>query len=234
MSGIAAVQGRIAALQSRIDNLSGVTPTRTVETASAGAAPSTGFATALSAALGTSSSTALGTSGTAAAGIGQVSALGAAGASTLGGLGLAGAQPGAGSAVVEGAMKYLGVPYVWGGETAFGMDCSGLVQRVFADLGVTVPRVARAQATVGTEIPSLAQARPGDLIVTRGGAHIAIYLGDNKIIHAPQPGENVSIREMFETDADILTIRRVLPAAQEATAVDYDRLALQLASGGAL
>lgn len=226
MSGIAAVQGRIAALQSRIDNLAGVAPSSTAQTASAGAASSAGFATALSAALGTSGSTAAGT--------GQVSALGTTGASALGGLGLAGAQAGTGDAVVEEAMKYLGVPYVWGGEDASGMDCSGLVQRVFADLGVTVPRVARAQATVGTEVPSLAQAQPGDLVVTRGGAHIAIYLGDNKIIHAPQPGENVSIREMFETDADILTIRRVLPAAQETTAVDYDRLALQLAAGGAL
>lgn len=124
-----------------------------------------------------------------------------------------------GADVVATAKGYLGVPYVWGGnDPKIGLDCSSLVQHTFRDLGVELPRVARDQAKVGTEVPSLAEARPGDLIVTRGGAHIGIYLGDNRMIHAPRPGEKVSIRDLFETDADIMTIRRVVPAAQAAQA----------------
>ncbi|WP_218220607.1 C40 family peptidase [Nesterenkonia sp. Act20] len=118
-----------------------------------------------------------------------------------------------GSDVVAQAKKYLGVPYVWGGTNPdVGLDCSGLVQLVFKDLGVKVPRVTYDQLKTGTEIPTLAQARPGDLIVTRNGDHIGIYAGDNKILHAPKPGKDVEIREMFERDADILTIRRVVDA----------------------
>ena len=118
-----------------------------------------------------------------------------------------------GSDVVQTAKKYLGIPYVWGGNNPkIGLDCSSFVQHTFRDLGVELPRVARQQAKEGTEVPSLAQAKPGDLIVTRGGGHIGIYLGDNKMIHAPRPGESVSIRKLFETDATIMTIRRIVPS----------------------
>jgi cell wall-associated NlpC family hydrolase len=118
-----------------------------------------------------------------------------------------------GTDVVAAAKKYLGVPYVWGGNNPkIGLDCSSFVQHTFRDLGVELPRVARQQAKEGTEVPSLSQAKPGDLIVTRGGGHIGIYLGDNKMIHAPRPGESVSIRKLFETDATIMTIRRIVPS----------------------
>ncbi len=118
-----------------------------------------------------------------------------------------------GGDVVREARKYLGVPYVWGGNNPkIGLDCSSFVQHTFRDLGIKLPRVARDQAKEGMEVPSLAQAKPGDLIVTRGGGHIGIYLGDNKMIHAPRPGETVSIRKLFETDAQIMTIRRIVPA----------------------
>ena len=99
-----------------------------------------------------------------------------------------------GGDVVREARKYLGVPYVWGGNNPdIGLDCSSFVQHTFRDLGIKLPRVARDQAKEGTEVPSLAQAKPGDLIVTRGGGHIGIYLGDNKMIHAPRPGRGVEI-----------------------------------------
>ena len=119
-----------------------------------------------------------------------------------------------GDDIVAAARKYLGVPYVWGGESLSegGFDCSGLVQKVFGEFDIDLPRVARQQMHSGTEVASLAEARPGDLIVTRGGGHIMIYIGDNKVLHAPRPGQDVQIRDMFETDADIDTIRRIVPA----------------------
>ncbi|SEB14678.1 C40 family peptidase [Leifsonia sp. 21MFCrub1.1] len=121
-----------------------------------------------------------------------------------------------GADVVADAKKYLGVPYVFGGTSAFGLDCSGLVQRVFKDLGIDVPRLVSGQSTVGTEVPSLAQAQPGDLIVTNGGEHIVIYAGDGKVIHAPSEGRTVSLVNNWMSDSDIVTIRRVLPQAAPA------------------
>jgi len=139
-----------------------------------------------------------------------------------------------GSDVVATARKYLGVPYVWGGDSLAegGLDCSGLVQLVFSELGVSLPRVARQQMHAGQEVPSLAQARPGDLIVTRGGAHIGIYVGDNKLLHAPRPGADVEIRELFETDADITTIRRIVPADGGAVGTDILAAAQAAAATG--
>jgi cell wall-associated NlpC family hydrolase len=114
-----------------------------------------------------------------------------------------------GSDIVEAAKKYIGVPYVFGGEDATGMDCSGLVQRVLADLGVEAPRVVSTQQNMGVAVPSLAEAQPGDLIVTHNADHIVIYAGDGQIIHAPYAGRDVSLQKNYLTDADIQTIRRV-------------------------
>ncbi len=121
-----------------------------------------------------------------------------------------------GADIVAQAKNYLGVPYVFGGEDRSGMDCSGLVQRVLADLGIDVPRVVKDQADVGVEVPSLAEAQPGDLIVTKGEGHIVIYAGDGMVIHAPSPGKVVEHRNNWLTDGDIATIRRMVPAAEAA------------------
>lgn len=122
-----------------------------------------------------------------------------------------------GAGIVAAAEKYLGVPYVFGGEDSTGMDCSGLVQRVYADLGIEVPRLVSGQMTIGTEVASLAEAKPGDLIVTGGGDHILIYAGDNQVIHAPYEGRTVSRVDAYMDDSEITTIRRVIPD-QAATA----------------
>ena len=117
-----------------------------------------------------------------------------------------------GSEVVAAAKKYLGVPYVWGGtDPATGLDCSGLVQRVYRDLGIELPRVSRDQAQAGRPVASMADARPGDLLAFHSPVdHIAIYLGDNMMIEAPRPGKNVQISSVWEPPS---AIRRVLPEA---------------------
>jgi cell wall-associated NlpC family hydrolase len=164
---------------------------------------STAFAQALAAAMG-ATATGSATTGTAATG---AAAPTAAATATPGATGVSGSD------IVEAAKKYLGVPYVFGGEDASGMDCSGLVQRVLADLGISAPRVVSEQQYIGIEVASLAEAQPGDLLVTHNADHIVIYAGDGKIIHAPYPGKDVVLRDNYLTDADIQTIRRVAPAA---------------------
>lgn len=119
-----------------------------------------------------------------------------------------------GNDVVADAMKYLGVPYKWGGtDPSTGLDCSGFVQRVYRDLGIDLPRTAAEQARQGTPVASLADAKPGDLVAfdrsrSRGGIdHIGIYIGDNKMIVAPKTGDVVKIQNI--TDEPV-AIRRIV------------------------
>lgn len=125
-----------------------------------------------------------------------------------------GTSPGA--QVVADAERYLGVPYVWGGTSATGFDCSGLVQHVYGDLGVSLPRTSEEQATVGTAVPSLAQAQPGDLVFFAGTdgtasspGHVGIYIGNGEMIDAPYTGASVRI----DPAGQPVAIRRLLPAA---------------------
>ncbi|MGV8846787.1 NlpC/P60 family protein [Tessaracoccus sp.] len=124
-----------------------------------------------------------------------------------------------GQDVVADASRYLGVPYVWGGTNPkVGLDCSGFTQLAYKDLGVTLPRTADAQARQGVAVPSLAQARPGDLVAfdnAAGGGmdHIGIYIGNGKMIVSPRSGENVKIQNVGKPDA----IRRII--AQPATSL---------------
>jgi cell wall-associated NlpC family hydrolase len=116
-----------------------------------------------------------------------------------------------GAAVVADAQKYLGVPYVLGGtDPAKGLDCSALVQRAYADLGVALPRTSQQQALQGTPVASLADARPGDLVCFGNPAtHIGIYVGDGKMIVAPHTGTDVQIQPIGKTPS---TIRRIVAA----------------------
>ena len=92
------------------------------------------------------------------------------------------------------AMQYLGVPYVWGGASPSGMDCSGLVVVVYGQLGISVPRTAAAQYSAGTPI-SYSELAPGDLVFFGYGgiSHVGIYIGGGSMIHAPFEGEVVQI-----------------------------------------
>lgn len=122
----------------------------------------------------------------------------------------------AGGGIVAAAAKYEGVPYVFGGTSRDGIDCTGLVQKALADAGITVGRSMDEQMTAGTEVGKLADAKPGDLIVLDGGAHIVIYSGDGNVIHAPYEGRTVTEQKAWFDDSDIVTIRRVAPDAAPA------------------
>ena len=117
-----------------------------------------------------------------------------------------------GDGIVQTAMDYLGVPYVWGGtDPSVGLDCSGLVQLVLRRHGIDAPRVAADQARIGTPVASLADARPGDLIAFGNPVnHIGIYVGDGCMLHAPRSGRVVSIDPIGSRN--ITAIRRVAPS----------------------
>jgi peptidoglycan DL-endopeptidase CwlO len=97
------------------------------------------------------------------------------------------------NSVIATAKQYLGVPYVWGGSTPSGFDCSGFTSYVYRSVGISLPRTSRAQQNVGTRI-SLSQVQPGDLVFRGSPAyHVGIYIGGGQYIHAPQTGDVVKI-----------------------------------------
>ncbi len=120
--------------------------------------------------------------------------------------------PGGGSAAVTTARQYLGVRYRWGGtDPSTGLDCSGLVQLVYRRLGVALPRTSQQQEHSGTEVASLAQAQPGDLIFFGEPAHhVGIYVGDGKMIDAPHTGSTVGVHAIAGYGT-VSHIRRILP-----------------------
>ena len=134
------------------------------------------------------------------------------------------------SAVVAQAEKYLGVPYLWGGtDPAKGLDCSGFTQLIYKNLGIDLPRTSSQQATSGQAVASLDDARPGDLVFfdhssSRAGIdHVGVYIGNGKMIAAPQAGEVVKVQDVGSP----AVIRRVLPqqAAAPAAAASGSALA---------
>ncbi|HTS14440.1 MAG TPA: NlpC/P60 family protein [Candidatus Sulfotelmatobacter sp.] len=178
------------------------------------AAPSGGFATVLAranaamAAVESASSGAAGTSGASA----TYGAFGTDGAYGSYGTGTSGAA--GGDAVVADARKYLGVPYRWGGtDPSTGLDCSGFVQRVYGDLGVSLPRTSQEQSTVGTPVADLASANPGDLLFFEPGAggpgHVGIYVGGGMMIDAPHTGSSVRVEQVWGQPC---SIRRIAPS----------------------
>jgi peptidoglycan DL-endopeptidase CwlO len=102
------------------------------------------------------------------------------------------APPNTHGGVVGIAMRYLGVPYVWGGASPRGFDCSGLVMYVFAQIGVSLPHSSYAQYGMGVPV-SLSELQPGDLVFFAGASHVGIYIGGGQFIHAPHTGTVVQI-----------------------------------------
>ena len=100
-----------------------------------------------------------------------------------------------GADIVRAARDYLGVRYVWGGDTPRAFDCSGFTRYVFARYGIALPRTAHEQAAVG-DAPFPGDLRPGDLLFFSGGQgaqHIAIYVGGDTIIHASSSSKRVKL-----------------------------------------
>ena len=102
-----------------------------------------------------------------------------------------------GSAIVEVASRYVGVPYLWGGTTPDGFDCSGFTSYVYAQVGIALPRTSADQRYAGTVV-SRDQAQPGDLIWSPG--HISIYAGGDLQVDAPVPGKSIQIREIWQSN----------------------------------
>ncbi len=128
-----------------------------------------------------------------------------AGATPASGGRAADGDPGAGHPEIVGiAMRYIGVPYVWGGESPSGFDCSGLAQYCYAQIGVSVPRVAQDQYYAGKHIAAdrLDLLKPGDLLFFGRGKdadsvhHVVIYAGGDDIIEAPYTGADVRVASL--------------------------------------
>jgi cell wall-associated NlpC family hydrolase len=111
------------------------------------------------------------------------------------------APPSQYTGVVGIAMRYLGVPYVWGGSSPSGFDCSGLVAYVYAQVGVSLPHYTGAQWNVGVPV-SRSDLQPGDLVFFDGLGHVGIYIGGNAFIHAPHTGDVVRISSISGWYAD--------------------------------
>ena len=106
------------------------------------------------------------------------------------------------SAIINTAKSYLNVPYVWGGTSVQGFDCSGFIQYVYGKHGVSLPRVTSDQYNAGTAI-SKSSLKPGDLVFFEtykpGASHVGIYLGNNQFIHASSGAGKVIISNLTST-----------------------------------
>ena len=103
------------------------------------------------------------------------------------------------SSVVGIAMQYLGTPYVWGGASPGGFDCSGLVMYVYAQVGVSLPHYTVAQYNYANSVSvPRDQLEPGDLVFFAGLGHVGIYVGNGQFIHAPHTGDVVRIDSLSE------------------------------------
>lgn len=114
-----------------------------------------------------------------------------------------------GAAIAKYSLNFIGYPYLYGGTSPSGWDCSGFVQYVFAQFGVSLPRTSGAMMSVGSPVGSLAEAQPGDIIASAG--HAAIYIGNGMVMNAMDYGagtNTAAVAEVFPGGG--YAIRRVV------------------------
>ena len=116
-----------------------------------------------------------------------------------------------GEQAVQIAKSYIGVPYVWGGTSPSGFDCSGLVQYVYARLGIDISRTTYTQINDGRSVAK-SELKGGDLVFfanSNGVHHVGIYIGSGQFIHAPQTGDVVKISNLNDR-SDYYGARRIV------------------------
>jgi cell wall-associated NlpC family hydrolase len=106
------------------------------------------------------------------------------------------------------ALSFIGTPYVWGGASPGGFDCSGLVMYAYARVGVSLPHSSYALWNVGVSVPR-DQLQPGDLVFFNGLGHVGIYMGGDQFVHAPQSGDVVKV-STIDGHGGYIGARRVL------------------------
>jgi cell wall-associated NlpC family hydrolase len=117
-----------------------------------------------------------------------------------------------GARVVDYARRLLGVPYIWGGDSPAGFDCSGFVRFVYAHFGIRLPHSSYADFDLGLQV-ARGDLRPGDLVFFDGVGHVGMYIGGGRFIHAPHSGTAVQITSLSDPwyRAGYDGARRLLP-----------------------
>jgi cell wall-associated NlpC family hydrolase len=111
-----------------------------------------------------------------------------------------------GAAVLQVAAKYVGSPYVFGGENPSGFDCSGYVRFVFSQFGVDLAHSVRGQAVAGIVVRQ-ADALPGDIVILNDYSHDGIYAGNGNFYHAPRAGDTVKLAPIFTPNVFFLRLK---------------------------
>ena len=111
--------------------------------------------------------------------------------------------------VVNVAWKQLGVPYVWGGESRAGFDCSGLVRYVYRRVGISLPHYTVSQFQRGTPV-ALRHLKPGDLLFFYGLGHVGLYIGHGLLVHAPHAGTRVTVARLASYAGRVSGARRLI------------------------
>lgn len=116
---------------------------------------------------------------------------------------------GVGAHAAKIAANQIGTPYVWGGESKSGFDCSGLVQFTYAKLGIKIPRTAAEQGTAGRAV-SYKNLKPGDILVENNGDHVVMYAGNGQVVAAPHSGTNVQYQPLNYFPSSQYYARRIV------------------------